>query len=223
MCWIVPGRTTTLTVAGVEALRVYDEFETLQVLEHHRQLVPAAFLVVVTLAPAAPALVQRHQFLGSGPLPSTTSRLQRGEHVQRCMGNLAPCRSAVVKEFQFEAVVLQTVFEPARSRLGGVQFHPPGTRRLALRDLAPQQETSRGRRSEIDQRLEIAWTSVIALEKKSQGRVIDRDVFSVAGNHDGKVQGVTMVPSSQAKAKARFVPRMLCNEKELSMSTYIVM
>ena len=222
MCWIVSGWATALTIAGIEALRIYDELEALQILEHHRQLVPATFLVVVTLTPAAPALVQWHQFLGSGSLSSTTSRLRCGEHVQRCMRNLASCRPTVVKKFQFEAVVLQTILKPARSRFGGVQFHPSRIRWLALRDLAPQQETPRDRRAEIDQRLEIAWMSVIAFEEEPQRRVIDRDVLRVAGNRDGKVQGVTVVPSPQAEAKARFVPRMLCNEKERPMSTYIV-
>lgn len=77
----------------------------------------------------------------------------------------------------------------------------------------PQQETPGDRRAEIDQRLEIARTSVITLEKESQGRVIDRDVLRVAGNRDGKVQGMTMVPGPPAKVEARFVPRMLYNEK----------
>lgn len=95
------------------------------------------------------------------------------------------------------------MLEPARGCLGRVQLQPSGTRRLALRDAAPQQETPGDRRAEIDQRLEIARTSVIALEEESQGRVIDRDVLRVAGNRDGKVQGVTMVPSPPAKAVAR--------------------
>lgn len=67
---VVAGRATALAVAGVEAFRIHDKLEVLQVLEHHRQLVPAALLVVVTLALAAPALVQWQQLLGGGPLPS---------------------------------------------------------------------------------------------------------------------------------------------------------
>lgn len=92
---VVAGRATALAVAGVEALRVHDELEALQVLEHHRQLVPAALLVVVALALAAPALVQRHQLLWSGSL-SPAPELRRDEHVQRRVGDLAPRRPAVV-------------------------------------------------------------------------------------------------------------------------------
>lgn len=210
--WVVAGRATTLAIAGVEAFRVHDELEALQVLKHHRQLVPAALLVVVALAFATPPLVQRHQLLGGGSLPSAAG-LRRGEHVQRRVGDLAPRRPAVVKELQLEPVVLQAVLEPARGRFGGIQLQPSGARRLALRDPVPQHETPGDRRAEIDQRLEVARTSVIALKKESQGRVINRDVLRVAGNRDGEVQGMTVVLAPPAKAEARLVPRMLCNEK----------
>lgn len=129
------------------------------------------------------------------------------------MRDLTLHRLAVVEELQLEAVVLQAVLEPARGHFRGVQLDPSGTRRLALRDAAPQQEMPGDRRAEIDQRLEIARMSVIALKKESQGCVIDRDVLRIAGNRDGKVQGVTVVPSPPAKDVARLVPRMLCNEK----------
>lgn len=95
---IVTGRATALAVASVEALRVHDELEALQVLKHDRQLVPATLFVVVALALATPALVQRHQLLGSGPLPPATGLRRRGEHVQRRVGDLASRRPAVVEE-----------------------------------------------------------------------------------------------------------------------------
>lgn len=214
---VVAGRATALAVAGVEALREDDELEALEVLEHHRELVPAALLVVVTLALAAPALVQRHQFLRGGSLPPGTAGFRRGEHVQRRVGDLATRRPAVMEELQLEAVVLQAALEPACGRLGGVQLQPAGTGRESLGTLgdpAAQQETPRDRRAEVDQRLEVARPSVIALEEESQGRVIDRDVLRVAGNRDGKVQGVTVVTSPPADVEARLVPRnLLCNEK----------
>lgn len=109
-------------------------------------------------------------------------------------------------------MVLQTVLEPARGRFGGIQLQPSRARRLALRDPAPQQKTPGDRRAEIDQRLEVVRTSVIALKKESQGRVIDRDILRV-GNRDGEVQGMTVVSSPPAEVEARLVPRMFCNEK----------
>lgn len=211
--WVVAGRATTLAIAGVEAFRVHNKLEALQVLEHHRQLMPAALLVVVALAFATPPLVQRHQFLGGGSLSPFAAGLRRGEHVQRRVGDFAPRWPTIVKELQLETVVLQSMLEPIHGHLGGIQLQPSGARRLALWDLVLQQETPGDRRAEIDQRLEIARTSVIALKKESQGRVINRDVLRVAGNRDGEVQGMTVVLAPPAKAEARLVPRMLCNEK----------
>lgn len=209
---VVARRATTLAIAGVEAFRVHNKLEALQVLEHHRQLVPAALLVVVALALATPALVQRHQLLGGGSL-SPAAGLRRGEHVQRRVGDFAPRWPTIVKELQLETVVLQSMHEPIHGHFGGIQLQPSGAGRLALWDLVPQQETPGDRRAEIDQRLEIARTSVIALKEESQGRVVNRDVLRVAGNRDGEVQGVTVVLAPPAKVEARLVPRMLCNEK----------
>lgn len=141
---VVAGRATALAVAGVEALRVDDELEALEVLEHHRELVPAALLVVVALALAAPALVQRHQLLRGGPLPPGATGLRRGEYVQRRVGDLAVHRPAIVEELQLKAMVLQTALKPARGRLGGVQLQPAGTGRESFGTLgnpAAQQET----------------------------------------------------------------------------------
>jgi len=71
---IVARRTTTLAVASVEALREHDELEALQILEHHRHLVPAALFIIVALALATPALVQRQQFVEDGSLPPARAR-----------------------------------------------------------------------------------------------------------------------------------------------------
>lgn len=197
MRWIVAGRATALAVSGVEAFRIHNEFEAFQVLEHHRQFVPAALLVIVALALATPSLMQLHQLLGGGSLSSAT-RFKRGEYVQGCIRDIAPRRSAVMEELQLETMVIQVSFEPASGRFGEIQFQPSGVRRL--RNSVPQQKTPGDRRAKINQHLQIARASMIALKKESQRRVIDRDIFGVVGNRDGKVQEVTVISSSPVNA-----------------------
>lgn len=191
---IVAGRATALAVSGVEAFRKHNEFEALQVLEHHCQFVPAALLVIVALALATPSLVKGHQLLGRRSL-SPATRFKRGEYVQGRVGDIAPRRTAVVKELQLETMIIQVPLEPASDRLGEIQFQPSGVRRLYLRNFAPQQKTPGDRRAEINQHLQIAWASMIALKKESQRRVIDRDVFGVIRNRDREVQEMTVIPS----------------------------
>jgi len=74
---IITWGAATLAITGIEALRIHDEVEALQILEHHRQLVPATFLVVVAFALTTSTFVQWHQFLGGGSLPSAADRRLR--------------------------------------------------------------------------------------------------------------------------------------------------
>jgi len=77
---IVTGRATAFAISGIEAFWKHNKIETFQVLEHHRQFVPAALLIIVALALATPSLVQRHYLLGGGSL-SPTTRFKRGEYI----------------------------------------------------------------------------------------------------------------------------------------------
>ncbi|TGZ32524.1 hypothetical protein DBV15_05370 [Temnothorax longispinosus] len=107
---VVAGRATALAVAGVEALRVHDELEALQVLEHHRQLVPAALLVVVALALAASALVQRHQLLGD--YIHGKFRAHRGQQ----LGPLSTFYTVSQRERTFPVTLLHETRPPKKKR-----------------------------------------------------------------------------------------------------------
>jgi len=74
---IIAWRAATLAITGIEALRIHDEVEALQILEHHRQLVSATFFVVVAFAFTTSTFVQRHQLFGSGSLPPVADRRLR--------------------------------------------------------------------------------------------------------------------------------------------------
>lgn len=185
----------------------------------------AAPLIVVILAVAAPHVLLQH-LLGRVPLlPATAAavvvRFRRGEDVQPRMGDFATRRLTVVEKLHLEAVILLGVaLEPSRGDLGGVQLQPTGVLgRVRLRNPIPQEKTPRHRRAEVDQDLQFARTSVIALQEESQGRVVNRDVVLClfGRNRDGEVQGVTVIPSPAVivvvGGKIRSIPRTFCNEK----------
>lgn len=119
---IVPRRTSTLAITGVEVLGLYYELETLKVFEYDGHLVAATFLVAVfTLGLSTP--VEGHELVW---YRATTPRPYVGyrEQVQRCWTEARPSHSGAViaSDLYVETEVLVAVVDPRGGCFRGVEF-----------------------------------------------------------------------------------------------------